>query len=132
LASPEPLPFVFSRGWPVLRLARPGDKCLGRALEPLPATQELGEGRRGETAHRDEGKEGKNRLALPHVHLGNLPDEARVPTKGSALLLSRVTVGEKEGELECFRQPDDLEFGGCGERLGDVPTVERSAETHIG
>jgi hypothetical protein len=89
----------------------PTGQVLGHALEPLSATQELCESRRGQRAHRDEGKEGKNRLALPHVHLGNLPDEARVPTKDSALVLSRVTAGEKEGELECFRQPDDLEFG---------------------
>jgi hypothetical protein len=80
---------------------------------------------------RDESQEGKDRLALPHLHLRNLPHEACVPTKRRPLVLRRVTISEEQGELKCFNEPDDLDLRSGGERFGDIPTIERSAEAHV-
>jgi hypothetical protein len=55
-----------------------------------------------------------------------------VPTQGRALVLRGLPIGEEQGELECVRQPDDLEFGGCRESLGRVAPIERSAKTMVG
>ena len=63
---------------------------------------------RRKPAHRDEGKEGKNRLALPHLHLRNLLHEACVPTKRRPLVLRRLTISEEQGELKCLNESDDL------------------------
>jgi len=54
-----------------------------------------------------------------------------VPTKSRPLVLRRVTISEEQGELECFRQPDALEFRGCGESLGRVAPIECSAEAVV-
>jgi hypothetical protein len=104
---------------------------LAGSLETTAASEELRKRCRRKPAHRDESKEGKNRLALPHLHLRNLPHEACVPTKSRPLVLRRVTISEEQGELECFRQPDALEFRGRGESLGRVAPIECSAEAVV-
>jgi hypothetical protein len=70
-------------------------------------------------------------LALPHLHLRNLPHEACVPTKRRPLLFRRVTISEEQDELKCFNESDDLDLRCRGERFGDIPTIERSAEAVV-
>jgi hypothetical protein len=113
----------------VLRPSRPGDKYLAGPLETTAASEELCKRCRRQPAHRHESKEGQNRLALPHLHLRNLAHEACVPTKRRPLVLRRVTISEEQGELECFNESDDLDLRSRGERFGDIPTIERSAES---
>jgi hypothetical protein len=112
-------------------LSRPGDKYLTSLLETTAASEELRQRCRRKPAHRDESKEGKNCLALPHLHLRNLPHEACVPTKRRPLVLRWVTIGEEQGELERFYEPDDLDLRSRAERFGDVPTIECSAEAVV-
>jgi hypothetical protein len=47
------------------------------------------------------------------------------------LVLRRVTISEEQGELKCFDESDDLDLRSGGERFGDIPTIERPAETVI-
>jgi hypothetical protein len=115
----------------VLRLSRPCHKYLAGPLEPTAASEELRKRCRRKPAHRDESKKGKNRLALPHLDLRNLPHEACVPAKRCPLVLRRVTISEEQGELKCFNEADDLDFRSRGERFGDIPVIERSAETVV-
>jgi hypothetical protein len=97
-----------------LRASRPRDKHLAGPLETTAASEELRKRCRRKPAHRDESKEGKNRLALPHLHLRNLPHKACVPTKSRPLVLRRVTISEEQGELESFNEPDDLDLRSGG------------------
>jgi hypothetical protein len=105
---------VSSRTINVLRLSRPVDKYLADPLETTAASEELRKRCRRQPAHRDESKEGKNRLALPHLHLWNLPHEACVPTKRRPLVLRWVTISEEQGELERFNESDDLDLRSRG------------------
>jgi hypothetical protein len=54
-------------------------------------------------------------------------DEAGVPAKGRALVPGVFSLSEQEGELERFREADDLELARGGQRLRDVAAVEGTA-----
>jgi hypothetical protein len=54
-----------------------------------------------------------------------------MPAKSRPFVLPRLPVGQWQGQLERFNEADDLDLCGGGERLGDVPTIERSAEAVV-
>ena len=69
---------------------------------------------------------------LPQVHVRYLLKEAYVPTGGGPVEPLRVLVSEEKRQLERLRETHELELGGRGQCLRNVPAVESAAEPYVG
>ena len=111
---------------------QPADKGLRDPLAGTPATEELGQTRRGEFVRRNRRQEGKHGLVLTQVDVGHLLYEADMPTSGGAGVFVGLLISEEERQFERLRQGDELELRRCRERFGDSAAVQSSAEAHVG
>jgi hypothetical protein len=108
------------------------NKNFARLLESAPSAQEFCQRGGSQSVGRDRGEQNEYRLALSDVDVPRFVDKPDMPAKRSPLELRQLSVGQQEREFEGFCQADELELRRGRQRFGDVPMIERSAETMVG